>query len=67
MKGSVAVSKNINTESIQTITLDTLIIQLGLNYVNLIKIDIEGYELFALKGLRSVLNSKNAPDIIFEL
>ena len=43
-----------------------LIIQLGLNHVNLIKIDIEGYELFALKGLRSVLNSKNAPDIIFE-
>ena len=65
-KGSMAVSKNKNTESIQTITLDTLIIQLGLNHVNLIKIDIEGYELFALKGLRSVLNSKNAPDIIFE-
>lgn len=65
-KGSMAVSKNTHSESIKTITLDTLLKQLDLNHVDLIKIDIEGFELSALQGARTILKDKNAPDIIFE-
>lgn len=65
-KGSFAASNIAHSENVKTITLDTLLEQLGFNHANLIKIDIEGFEISALKGALTILDSKNAPDIIFE-
>ena len=42
---------------VQTITLDELTSQMGISKINFLKIDIEGNELFALRGARSLLSS----------
>lgn len=42
---------------VETKTLDRLLNELGINYVNYIKLNIEGAELSALKGAQNTLNS----------
>jgi FkbM family methyltransferase len=42
----------VETETVKTISLDTLIHKLQLDSVDILKLDVEGAELLALKGLR---------------
>ena len=44
------------TETVEGISLDEYIFSTGINRVDMIKIDIEGAELFALKGMIKVLS-----------
>jgi FkbM family methyltransferase len=65
-KGSLApVFTNI-AETVETITIDTLIKQLGLKKVDIIKVDVEGYENLVFRGGEGLFGSANAPDVIFE-
>ena len=50
-----ATSINNNKETIEVITLDKYVSEKKLNKVNLIKIDVEGFELNVLKGAINVL------------
>lgn len=51
---------------VMSVKLDTLLIQCGIERVDLIKIDIEGYEYYAFKGGESLLRQEKAPGILFE-
>jgi FkbM family methyltransferase len=57
----------IGHESVDTITLDTYIGEKGIDHVDLIKMDIEGAELFALKGAVELLSREDGPVILLEL
>ncbi len=65
-KGSMSSVYTKNAETIETITLDTLLQQKKIDKIDFIKVDIEGYEYFAFKGARQILSSTEAPDILFE-
>ena len=65
-KGSMAAVFTDAAEKIETITLDTLILNKGIEKVDLIKIDVEGFEYLAFKGGMKLLTHPNAPDILFE-
>lgn len=65
-KGSLSSVFTKNAEIVETITLDAVCEQYSFEQVDVIKIDIEGYEYGAFKGGASLLNKSNAPDIIFE-
>jgi FkbM family methyltransferase len=52
--------------SVMTVKLDTLLKELGIKKVDLIKIDVEGFEYHVFKGAESLLSGNDAPDIIFE-
>ncbi len=66
--GKGSLSPVFTNEAIQviSITLEELIKQYQLPNVDMIKIDIEGYEYFAFKGAGNLLTKANAPDILFE-
>ena len=49
-----------------TLRVDTLIEELGIQHVDLLKIDVEGYEYHVFKGATEILGRPDAPDIIFE-
>ena len=65
-KGSMAAVFTDAAENVETITLDTLILNKGIEKVDLIKIDVEGFEYLAFKGGVKLLTHPNAPDILFE-
>jgi FkbM family methyltransferase len=65
-KGSLSPVFTTVAQKVTTIKLDTLIGQLGLPKVNLIKIDVEGYEHHVFKGGEALLSGEEAPDIFFE-
>ncbi|HEY5773246.1 MAG TPA: FkbM family methyltransferase [Chitinophagaceae bacterium] len=49
-----------------SITVDELVKEYHLPNVDMIKIDIEGYEYFAFKGASELLMHEKAPEILFE-
>ena len=51
---------------VAVIALDDLVHQLAWPRVDLVKLDVEGYELEALRGLASVLTGKHRPTVICE-
>lgn len=53
-------------ESVKTITLDAYVREQGIDHVDLIKMDIEGAELLALKGSTTLLSCDNGPAIVLE-
>jgi FkbM family methyltransferase len=57
----------IGYESVKTITLDAYVIEQGINHVDLIKMDIEGAELLALKGAATLLSRDDGPVVVLEL
>jgi FkbM family methyltransferase len=66
-KGMISVhSSEHNIQRVKTTTLDQLCIKYNVNKVDLIKVDIEGFEYFAFKGGEKLLKENNAPDILFE-
>jgi len=52
---------------VKTITLDTYVLENHIPKIDLIKIDIEGGELPALKGAERILSQPDAPTIVLEM
>ncbi|HRO44568.1 FkbM family methyltransferase [Agriterribacter sp.] len=65
-KGSLSPVFTHDAVKVKTITLDTLIFELKIGRVDLIKIDVEGYERNVFMGGKNLLTAENAPDILFE-
>ena len=57
----------IGYEEVRTITLDNYIKEHNIKRVDLMKIDIEGAELLALRGGHQFLRQANAPTIVLEM
>jgi FkbM family methyltransferase len=64
--GSRAPQFNAAPIAIPFVMLDSLVQSFNLSSVDLIKIDVEGFELDVLKGASSLLNGKNPPLVVFE-
>lgn len=64
-KGSFAPVFTNEAETIETITLDELAVTSEV-IVDLIKIDVEGFEALAFRGGLKLLSGPRAPDILFE-
>ncbi len=54
-------------EDVTTTTLDTYVAEHGVHHVDLIKMDIEGAELLALRGGDGLLHRPDAPAIVLEM
>ena len=65
-KGSLSPVFSDTIIPVTTIKVDTLVKEFGLEKVDLIKIDVEGYEYHVFQGAATLLGSMDAPDIIFE-
>ena len=65
-KGSLSPVFTSDAVKVKTIRVDTLVKSLGIEKVDLIKIDVEGFEYFVFKGAAALLKSPDAPLIIFE-
>ncbi|MBV4357853.1 FkbM family methyltransferase [Pinibacter aurantiacus] len=65
-KGSMAPVFTQNAVKVQAIKVDTLVRQFNIDKVDVIKIDVEGFESFVFNGATELLNRPVAPDIIFE-
>lgn len=65
-KGSLSSGFTNKLVKVLTITIDSLLKDQGIEKVDVIKIDVEGYEYHAFKGAENLLNRADAPDILFE-
>ena len=65
-KGSLSSVFTKQSETVETISLDSICKQNNYEEVDVIKIDIEGHEYGAFKGGSELLSKPNAPDILFE-
>jgi FkbM family methyltransferase len=65
-KGSLSSVFTDDAVPVSTIRVDTLVKNLGLERVDMIKIDVEGYEGHVFRGATTLLGGINAPDIILE-
>jgi FkbM family methyltransferase len=65
-KGSLSPVFTDNAIMIDRTTIDSMLTEVAVDGVHMIKIDIEGFEYFAFKGGVELLKSVDAPEIIFE-
>jgi FkbM family methyltransferase len=65
-KGSLSPTYTDKAIKVRTVRLDTLIGQLQLPRVDIIKIDVEGHEYHVFQGAEMLLCRSDAPDILFE-
>ncbi len=65
-KGSLSPVFTDKLVKVNTIKVDSLVKNLGLGKVDILKIDVEGYEYHVFKGAEEVLGKSDAPDILFE-
>ena len=65
-KGSLSPVFTPTAVMVESITVDDVVAQRALKKVSVIKIDIEGFELFAFKGAQGLLRPADSPDILFE-
>ncbi len=65
-KGSLAAVFTNNAVKVRSKKIDTLVADFQLDKVDLIKIDIEGFEYFAFRGAEKLLQGSSAPVIVFE-
>lgn len=54
-------------QSVRILTLDQYLESIDINIVNVMKIDVEGYELFVLKGAEKALSGHRIKKIFFEV
>ena len=55
-----------SAQKIQVLTLDEYLLQNRIPHLNLLKIDVEGWEIEVLKGAQKLLAGKDAPVVIIE-
>lgn len=65
-KGSLSPVFTREAIMVESITIDNLLASMNISKVGMIKIDIEGFEYFAFLGGSKLLQSPEAPDIVFE-
>lgn len=65
-KGSLSSVFTKEAIQVETITIGDLLRGRNISRVDMIKIDIEGFEYFAFKGAENLLRQADAPDILFE-
>lgn len=65
-KGSLSPTYTDKAIKVRTVRVDTLIEQLKLPPVAIIKIDVEGHEYHVFQGAEMLLGRSDAPDILFE-
>lgn len=65
-KGSLSPVFTDKLVKVRTIKVDTLVKSLKIDKVDVIKIDVEGYEYHVFKGATELLMREDAPDILFE-
>lgn len=65
-KGSLSPVFTKQAIKVKTKTVDTIIKELGFPKIDLLKIDIEGFEYFAFKGAANLLSGPDAPVLVFE-
>ncbi len=61
-----AINSFIRQETVQSTTIDAYLQQNDVKRVNLIKMDIEGAEILALRGGANLLKQRHSPVVIFE-
>lgn len=61
-----AVSDKVHSEQIETVTLDAFVAEHNIQQIDVVKMDIEGYEPFALKGMQASL-AKFKPIVFIEI
>jgi FkbM family methyltransferase len=59
-------SEVVNTERVPITTLDEFLIQNSISHVDVMKIDVEGAELFVFRGAAKLLGRPDAPLILYE-
>ncbi len=57
---------NMPTVSVRAVTVEQILDELGIDHVDLIKIDVEGSEIRAVQGMRKLLASPDAPPVFYE-
>lgn len=53
--------------SVPVVTLDSYLAQAGVDRVDVLKVDVEGAEIYVFKGARRLLSSEDAPAVFFEI
>jgi hypothetical protein len=56
----------LNKRVVRTVTIDNLVGTTGINEISLLKIDIEGAEVLALKGAINTLTQKKIKNMVIE-
>jgi hypothetical protein len=56
----------LNKRVVRTVTIDNLVENTGINEISLLKIDIEGAEVLALKGAINTLTQKKIKNMVIE-
>lgn len=51
---------------VRTVAVDDLLSEIGLNHIDVIKMDIEGSECRAIAGMQKLLSGPTAPPMVFE-
>jgi FkbM family methyltransferase len=64
--GSLGAQFNNDPIQVKTKTVDSIIKNEQINKVDLLKVDVEGYEASVFAGAKELLSSPNAPIILFE-
>ena len=65
-KGSLAAIFTNEPEKVVTKTLDTLVSEHNIINVDVIKVDVEGFEYFVFKGAQGLLGREHRPTVLFE-
>lgn len=55
-----------NKKLVKTVTIDNLVETIGVNEISLLKIDVEGAEVLALKGAIKTLTHKKIKNMVIE-
>lgn len=65
-KGSLSPVYSQDPIKVRTVQVDSLLKASGINHVDFLKVDIEGYEYHAFLGAKQLLSAADAPDVFFE-
>ncbi|MDB5280372.1 MAG: Methyltransferase FkbM [Ferruginibacter sp.] len=65
-EGSLAPTFTDHYVFVNSVTLDTFCIERNLTRINLMKVDVQGFELSVFKGMKQLLLNKKVDNILFE-